>query len=161
MTTTPTTGSTETPPPRRGWGAGRIALVVVGSVLALLGAGLLAGGCGLLWADQTQRDDDGLALSSRNIYLDTDERARAVALPRALGEAARGIARGDDPATAIAAAQAMLTRAGFAIDYVALVDADSFGDPIRGRPARLLAAIEAEVAEETARVSAPPAPPRR
>ena len=59
MTTTPTTGSTETPPPRRGWGAGRIALVVVGSVLALLGAGLLAGGCGLLWADQTQRDDDG------------------------------------------------------------------------------------------------------
>jgi hypothetical protein len=28
-------------------------------VLALLGAGLLAGGCGLLWADQTQRDDDG------------------------------------------------------------------------------------------------------
>ncbi|MBD8678456.1 pantoate--beta-alanine ligase [Sphingomonas sp. CFBP 13720] len=88
----------------------------------------------------TQRDDDGLALSSRNIYLDTDERARAVALPRALGEAARGIARGDDPATAIATAQAMLTRAGFAIDYVALVDADSFGDPVRGRPARLLAA---------------------
>ncbi len=88
----------------------------------------------------TQRDDDGLALSSRNIYLDTDERARAVALPRALGEAARGIARGDDPATAIATAQAMLTRAGFAIDYVALVDADSFGDPVRGCPARLLAA---------------------
>ena len=34
-------------------------LVILGSVLALLGAGLLAGGCGLLWADQTQRDDDG------------------------------------------------------------------------------------------------------
>jgi hypothetical protein len=33
--------------------------VIVGSLLALIGAGLLAGGCGLLWADQTQRDDDG------------------------------------------------------------------------------------------------------
>ena len=60
MATEPTTGSTTTPgPPRAGWGAGRIALVIVGSLLALLGAGLLAGGCGLLWADQTQRDDDG------------------------------------------------------------------------------------------------------
>jgi hypothetical protein len=36
-----------------------VVLVILGSVLALLGAGLLAGGCGLLWADQTQRDDDG------------------------------------------------------------------------------------------------------
>jgi len=56
----PTTGTTTTTPPARaGWSAGRIALLIVGSVLALLGAGLLAGGCGLLWADQTQRDDDG------------------------------------------------------------------------------------------------------
>ena len=41
----------------------------------------------------TQRDDDGLALSSRNVYLDDEQRARAVALPRALGVAARAIER--------------------------------------------------------------------
>ena len=71
MAATPTTAATETPPPpRRRWGAGRIALVVAGSLLALVGAGLLVGGCGLLWADQTQRDDDG--------YLSTPtERLRA------------------------------------------------------------------------------------
>lgn len=88
----------------------------------------------------TQRDDDGLALSSRNIYLDETERARAVALPRALGEAKRGIERGDDPATALAAAIATLTRAAFDPDYVTLVDAETLTAPIRGRPARLLAA---------------------
>ncbi len=88
----------------------------------------------------TQREDDGLALSSRNIYLDEGERARAVALPRALGEAKRGIERGDDVATALATAIAMLTRAGFDPDYVTLVDAETLADPIRGRPARLLAA---------------------
>lgn len=88
----------------------------------------------------TQREDDGLALSSRNIYLDETERARAVALPRALGEAKRGIERGDDPATALAAAVATLTRAGFDTDYVTLVDADTLTAPVRGRPARLLAA---------------------
>jgi hypothetical protein len=58
MATEPTTGSPDAPPRAR-WTAGRIALVILGSLAALIGAGLLAGGCGLLWADQTQRDDDG------------------------------------------------------------------------------------------------------
>ena len=45
--------------PRSRWTAGRIALVVLGSIAVLIGAGLLAAGAGLLWADQTQRDADG------------------------------------------------------------------------------------------------------
>ena len=50
-----------TPPPTASasWTAGRILLVVLGSILALLAVGLLAAGGTLLWADQTQRDDDG------------------------------------------------------------------------------------------------------
>ena len=89
----------------------------------------------------TQRDDDGLALSSRNIYLDDEQRARAVALPRALGIAARSIGRGDDAAAALAEARATLIAAGFEIDYVALADAETLAaDPAPDRPRRLLAA---------------------
>lgn len=89
----------------------------------------------------TQRDDDGLALSSRNIYLDEDERAKAVALPRALGVAARAIAKGEAPADVLADAEASLIAAGFEIDYVALVDAETLApEPAADRPRRILAA---------------------
>jgi Domain of unknown function (DUF4389) len=58
-----TAESQSTPPPPaqqgRSWGAGRILLVVLGSIVALLGAGLLVAGGALLWADRTQRGDDG------------------------------------------------------------------------------------------------------
>jgi pantoate--beta-alanine ligase len=88
----------------------------------------------------TQREDDGLALSSRNAYLMPEDRARAVALPRALGAAAKTIGEGGDREAALAQAQESLTAAGFEVDYVALVDAESLAAPIDGRPLRLLAA---------------------
>lgn len=88
----------------------------------------------------TQREDDGLALSSRNIYLDEGERARALALPRALGVAARAIGRGEPADAALADARGALESAGFQVDYVALVDAEMLGEPVAGRPRRLLAA---------------------
>lgn len=89
----------------------------------------------------TQRDDDGLALSSRNIYLDEEERAKAVALPRALGVAARAIARGIPAEEAAAEAQTSLVAAGFTVDYVTFVDAETLAaNPGADRPRRLLAA---------------------
>ncbi len=88
----------------------------------------------------TQRDDDGLALSSRNAYLMPEDRARAVALPRALGAAERAIVEGTDPEAALAQARETLAAAGFEVDYVALADADTLGDPRPGHPWRLLAA---------------------
>lgn len=90
----------------------------------------------------TQRDEDGLALSSRNAYLAPEEREAARALPRALGEAARSIAAGGDVAEALAKAVAQLEKAGFGpVDYVSLRDAETL-EPMEqfDRPARLLAA---------------------
>jgi pantoate--beta-alanine ligase len=90
----------------------------------------------------TQRDEDGVALSSRNIYLTEQEREAARALPRALGIAARDILGGAPVATALEKAKATLARAGFdPIDYVALCDAETL-QPVTtlDRPARLLAA---------------------
>ncbi|PCD02501.1 pantoate--beta-alanine ligase [Sphingomonas spermidinifaciens] len=89
----------------------------------------------------TQRDDDGLALSSRNLYLAPEERAAATALPRALGVAAQVIERGGDPVAAVAQTREALSAAGFAVDYVALVDAETLSEAVEtGRPMRLLAA---------------------
>ncbi len=88
----------------------------------------------------TQREDDGLALSSRNAYLMPEDRARAVALPRALGAAAKVIGEGGDREAALAQAQESLAAAGFEVDYVALVDGESLAAPVEGRPMRLLAA---------------------
>jgi pantoate--beta-alanine ligase len=90
----------------------------------------------------TQRDADGLALSSRNIYLTDEERRAARALPRALGEAAQAIAQGSPPAEALAKAREVLAKAGFdPIDYVELRDAETL-EPLAEarRPGRLLAA---------------------
>jgi Domain of unknown function (DUF4389) len=53
-----TSAQAATPPPSR-WTAGRIVLVVLGSIVALVGVALLAGGGALLWVDQSKRDDDG------------------------------------------------------------------------------------------------------
>jgi pantoate--beta-alanine ligase len=90
----------------------------------------------------TQRDADGLALSSRNAYLTEAERQAARALPRALGEAAAAIQRGGEVAEALATAKERLARAGFdPVDYVELRDSDTLA-PVGAieRPARLLAA---------------------
>ncbi|HEU4449038.1 MAG TPA: DUF4389 domain-containing protein [Gaiellaceae bacterium] len=51
-------------PPRRGMSGGRIALIVLGSLAALVAIGFLVAGGALLWLHQTQRDDDGYFTSS-------------------------------------------------------------------------------------------------
>ncbi|MDB5890407.1 MAG: pantothenate synthetase [Polaromonas sp.] len=71
-------------------------------------------------AGETQRADDGLALSSRNGYLSAAERIEAVELSRALralGDAALSASPGDLPALEAQAMQA-LARRGWKPDYL-------------------------------------------
>ena len=90
----------------------------------------------------TQRDADGLALSSRNAYLSAEERRSARALPRCLGEAVAAIRDGAGVGETLAKSRETLAGAGFGpIDYVALCDARTLEALDRhDRPARLLAA---------------------
>ena len=88
------------------------------------------------------RDDDGLALSSRNAYLSPEQRTAATIFPRALNTAAKAIAGGTDVGEALAKAETVIVGGGFdSVDYVALADAVSLErlDAFR-KPARLLAA---------------------
>ena len=67
----------------------------------------------------TVRESDGLAMSSRNGYLSHDERALAPLFSRTLEETAKRVAEsGSDIKTVIAEGEAILTEAGFVVDYL-------------------------------------------
>jgi pantoate--beta-alanine ligase len=70
------------------------------------------------------READGLALSSRNLYLSADERGRALALSRSLAEAAEACQAGRrEVAGLVAAARRRIEAAGARVDYAEVVDA--------------------------------------
>ena len=90
------------------------------------------------------RDRDGLTLSSRNKYLSDDQRDAALILPSALSTTAQALEQGASPAQALTIARALIASTdGVALDYVALVDPDTFDDVLdveRERRAILAAA---------------------
>jgi pantoate--beta-alanine ligase len=73
----------------------------------------------------TVRDSDGLALSSRNAYLSSEERGRALAIPRALRGAGLAFQAGERRAGAlIEPVRVALAAAGLRLDYAEIADAD-------------------------------------
>jgi pantoate--beta-alanine ligase len=91
----------------------------------------------------TIRESDGLAMSSRNVYLDTEERAIAPLLHKTMQNCAARLAAGGDVEQSLADASKILNEAGFAIDYLELRDAASLAaaDLTQG-PARMLVAAK-------------------
>lgn len=90
----------------------------------------------------TVREPDGLALSSRNAYLNAAERKIAPVLHGTLAQIAENVGRTADPEGQAKWGAEQLTRAGFAsVDYVVVRDAETL-EPVRSaaRPARVLAA---------------------
>jgi len=73
----------------------------------------------------TVREPDGLAMSSRNRFLAPEDRRRAPVLAQVLMGTAERLAGGAAAAPVLEEAQAALREAGFAVDYVALVDGPS------------------------------------
>jgi pantoate--beta-alanine ligase len=91
----------------------------------------------------TVREADGLALSSRNVYLSAEERRVAPNLYRMLQQVADDIAGGAAPAPILHRATTALMQLGFRVEYLEMRDAASL-QPLSAppvAPARLLAAV--------------------
>jgi pantoate--beta-alanine ligase len=94
----------------------------------------------------TIREEDGLALSSRNAYLSEEERERAAALSRALRAAEAAAERGEHSVDALVeAVRAELRNSGIEPEYVEARDAENLTPlaDLNGRP--LLVAVAARV----------------
>lgn len=103
------------------------------------------------------READGLALSSRNVYLSAAERRAAPLLYRTLSEAAASGA----PREMLDRGAAALGAAGLAVEYLELRDAQTLA-PVAGppqRPARLLAAVHLGRTRLIDNVAVAPGPP--
>jgi pantoate--beta-alanine ligase len=92
----------------------------------------------------TVREKDGLAMSSRNRYLTSEERAQAALLPKLLNEATAVIRAGGKISEVTDKAAAALTAAGYAVDYVEVRHEETLAPvtSLKDGPLRILAAAK-------------------
>ncbi|RTY35856.1 pantoate--beta-alanine ligase [Chlorobium phaeovibrioides] len=100
-------------------------------------------------AAPTMRESNGLAVSSRNIYLTAGQRESAGAIWRSLQHALDRLAAGETGLKELAEATATMiaSESGFRVDYVAFVDEETFMPAeraLKGRSYRILAAVFAD-----------------
>ncbi|MEH2502110.1 MULTISPECIES: pantoate--beta-alanine ligase [unclassified Bradyrhizobium] len=93
---------------------------------------------------RTVRERDGLAMSSRNVYLSAEERQTAPTLHRAMKESAKRLKAGEDFEAAMAVGRELITAAGFALDYFEARHAGTLAPiaSIKDGPVRILVAAK-------------------
>jgi pantoate--beta-alanine ligase len=93
---------------------------------------------------KTVRERDGLAMSSRNVYLSPEERRAAPELYRAMKESAARLRAGEDIEAAMAGGAATIVAAGFVLDYFEARHAETLAPiaSMKDGPARILVAAK-------------------
>jgi pantoate--beta-alanine ligase len=93
---------------------------------------------------RTVRESDGLAMSSRNVYLSPEERPQATTLYRAMKESAKRLKAGEDVEATMANGAELITGAGFALDYFEARHAETLApiQSMKDGPVRILVAAK-------------------
>jgi pantoate--beta-alanine ligase len=93
---------------------------------------------------RTVRERDGLAMSSRNVYLSPEQRRAAPELYRAMKETAQALRAGDDIKAAMAGGAELIAATGFALDYFEVRHAETLAPiaSVKDGPLRILVAAK-------------------
>ena len=93
---------------------------------------------------RTVRERDGLAMSSRNVYLSPEERRTAPTLYRAMKESAKRLKAGEEFEAAMEAGRELITGAGFVLDYFVARHAETLAPvtSMKDGPVRILVAAK-------------------
>ncbi len=94
---------------------------------------------------RTVRERDGLAMSSRNVFLSPEQRRIAPELYRAMKESARRLRAGDDIEAAMAGGAELIVSAGFALDYFEVRHAETLAPVTSGEDGSMRILVAAKI----------------